>query len=123
MIAPVESQNFQSLPTLDIGPGGEEALPYLSDFISQISSSDFPFDTSQISWLRISAGKGFELYWESKHLSLSIGFEHWRQNLRRLALTLDDIKKRNEINQTREIRSRRRASMAAKSVKNAHALH
>lgn len=105
LIAPVESKNFQSFPTLDIGPGGEEALPYLSDFISEISSAEFPFDPSQISWLRISAGKGFELYWENQHLSLSIGFEHWRQNLRRLALTLDDIKKRNEIKQTREIRA------------------
>lgn len=105
LIAPVESRNFQSLPTLDIGVGGEEALPYLSDFISQIGSADLPFDTSQISWLRVSAGKGFELYWENKHLSLSIDFKQWRQNLRRLALTLDDIKKRNEIDKIREVRA------------------
>lgn len=105
LIAPVESENFQSLPTLDIGPGGEEALPYLSDFMSQIGTVDFPFALSQISWLRISAGKGFELYWENKHLSLSIGIEHWRQNLNRLALVIDDMEKRNEIGQTREIRA------------------
>lgn len=105
LIAPVESKNFQSLPTLDIGPGGEEALPYLSDFMSQISTVDFPFALSQISWLRISAGKGFELYWENKHLSLSIGIEQWRQNLNRLALVIDDMEKRNEISQTREIRA------------------
>ncbi|MCH5276426.1 MAG: FtsQ-type POTRA domain-containing protein [Desulfovibrionaceae bacterium] len=105
LIAPVESQNFQSLPTLDIGAGGEEALPYLSDFMSQIGSAHLPFDTSQISWLRVSAGKGFELYWENKHLSLSIDFKQWQRNLRRLALTLDDIKKRNEIDKVREIRA------------------
>lgn len=105
LIAPVESENFQSLPTLDIGSGGEEALPYLSDFMSQIATVDFPFALSQISWLRISAGKGFELYWENKHLSLSIGIENWRHNLNRLAMVIDDMEKRNEINQTREIRA------------------
>lgn len=103
LIAPVESSNFQSLPTLDIGPGGEEALPHLGDFMEQLSSTELPFELSQISWLRISAGKGFELYWENKHLSLSIGVEHWKENLRRLSLVIEDMENRGEIGLTREI--------------------
>lgn len=105
LIAPVESSNFNSLPTLDIGPGGEEALPFLSDFLKTINSVDIPFELSNISWLRISAGKGFELYWENKHLSLSIDIEDWQSNLKRLSLVVSDMEKRDEIANTREIRA------------------
>lgn len=105
LIAPVESSNFYSLPTLDIGPGGDEALPYLSEFMQSINSVDMPFELSNISWLRISAGKGFELYWENKHLSLSIDMVNWQQNLKRLSLVVTDMEKRGEIAQTREIRA------------------
>lgn len=103
LIAPVQSENFRSLPTLDIGPGGEDAIPYLGDFMTQLKEKGLPFDLAQISWLRISAGKGFELYWENKHLSLSIGIENWQENLKRLALVIDDMEKRKEISKTREI--------------------
>lgn len=105
IIAPVDSGNFRSLPTLDIGPGGEEAIPYLHDFLRAIEAKDMPFDISQISWLRLSAGKGFELYWEKNKLSLCIGMEDWRQNLSRLFLVIDDLENRNEIDKIREIRS------------------
>ncbi len=105
IIAPVDSGNFRSLPTLDIGPGGEEAIPYLHDFLRALESKDLPFDIFQISWLRLSAGKGFELYWEKNKLSLCIGMEDWRQNLSRLFLVIDDLEKRKEIDKIREIRS------------------
>ena len=103
LIAPVQSEKFRSLPTLDIGPGGEDAIPHLGAFMTQLKATGFPFDLAQISWLRISAGKGFELNWENKHLSLSIGIENWQENLKRLAMVIDDMEKRKEINKTREI--------------------
>lgn len=103
LIAPVQSEKFRSLPTLDIGPGGEDAIPLLGAFMTQLKARELPFDPAQISWLRISAGKGFELYWENKHLSLSIGIENWQENLKRLALVIDDMEKRKEISKTREI--------------------
>lgn len=103
LIAPVRSENFRSLPTLDIGPGGEDAVPHLGAFMTQLKAKGLPFDLAQISWLRISAGKGFELYWENKHLSLSIGIENWQENLKRLAMVIADMEKRKEINKTREI--------------------
>ncbi len=105
LIAPVENQGFHSLPTLDIGPGGEESIALLSSFMEKLHTANLPFDPSQISWLRISAGKGFELYWESQHLQISIGSEAWQDNLRRLGLVIKDLEKRNEIKQTREIRA------------------
>ncbi len=102
-IAPVESKNFVSLPTLDIGAGGEEFVIYLNDFMQKLHSTELPFDVSQISWLRISAGKGFELYWENKNLSLCIGVEDWQQNLTRLGLVIEDLEKRQEISVVKEI--------------------
>lgn len=103
LIAPVQSEKFRSLPTLDIGPGGENAIPHLGAFMTQLKAKELPFDLAQISWLRISAGKGFELYWENKHLSLSIGIENWQENLKHLALVIEDMEKRKEIGKTREI--------------------
>lgn len=105
LIAPVESGNFHSLPTLDIGPGGEEAVKSLSQFMGAISSAGLPFDPSQISWLRLSAGKGFELYWETRQLTLSIGLENWRDNLQRMILVIGDMDGRGEIGLTKEIRA------------------
>lgn len=102
LIAPVESGNFLSLPTLDIGLGGQEALPELDNFLDGIVLADLPFDLSQISWLRVSAARGFELYWESKNLSLCIGIEDWQQNLKRLGSAIRDMEKRNEISAMKE---------------------
>jgi cell division protein FtsQ len=103
IIAPVGISNFRSLPTLEIGTGGEEAIQHLSGFMEALRKTNIPFDLSQISWLRISAGKGFELYWETKQLTMSVGIEDWRANLHRLGLVLTDAEKRNDISIIHEI--------------------
>ena len=103
IIAPVEIGSFRSLPTLEIGSGGEEAIIHLAEFMETLRNADIPFDLSQISWLRISAGKGFELYWETKQLTMSVGIEDWRANLHRLGQVLHDIEKRSEVNVIQEI--------------------
>ena len=105
LIAPVENNRFRSLPTLEVGPGGEDGLEVLSQFMETIKFAKMPFDLSQISWLRLSAAKGFEIYWEARQLSLSISLENWRENLRRLCLVIQDMEMRNEIKFTREIRA------------------
>ncbi len=105
LIAPVSKHNFQSLPMLNIGSGGEDALESLSYFMDKISYMQLPFDISQISWLKLSAAKGFELYWENKQLSLSIGIEDWNENLQRLAMVIADTETRKEIANIREIRA------------------
>ena len=105
IIAPVESSNFLSLPILEIGPGGEESLPLVSDFMDQFRKAGFPFQLSQISWFKISAGSGFELYWESRQLRLSIGLENWKDNIKRLASVIADIEQRKETRKVTGIRS------------------
>ncbi len=105
IIAPVESSNFLSLPILEIGPGGEESLPLVSDFMEHFRKAGFPFQLSQISWFKISAGSGFELYWESRQLRLSIGLENWKDNIKRLASVIADIEQRKETRKVTGIRS------------------
>lgn len=105
IIAPVRSKNFRSLPVLEIGPGGEESLPVVADFVEQFKKAGFPFDISQISWIKVSAGGGFELYWESRRLRLGIGIENWKDNLRRIASVVSDIEKRKETVMVSSIRA------------------
>ena len=105
IIAPVSASNFRSLPVLEIGPGGDEALPMVAEFVEEFRHAGFPFDISQISWIRLSAGGGFELYWETRRLRLSIGVEKWKDNLRRIASVVTDIEKRKETVMVSSIRA------------------
>lgn len=105
IIAPVTTGNFRSLPVLEIGPGGDEALPMVAAFVEEFRHAGFPFDISQISWIRLSAGGGFELYWETRRLRLSIGVENWKDNLRRIASVVTDIEKRKETVMVTSIRA------------------
>ncbi len=105
IIAPVGAKNFRSLPVLEVGPGGDDALPIVAEFVEAFRHAGFPFDISQISWLRLSAGGGFELYWEARRLRLNIGFEGWRDNLKSIASVVSDIEKRKETVMVTSIRA------------------
>ncbi len=105
IIAPVESKNFISLPTLEIGLGGSTSLSQVADYIEFFKQSGFALDMEQISWIRISAGGGFELFWESKKLKISIGLENWQENIKRIIPVISDIEKRNEIGKVSKIYS------------------
>ncbi len=105
IIAPVTAKNFLSLPVLEIGPGGEDFMPLVTEFLDEFSRAGFPFDISQISKVRLSAGNGFELYWENKKLLLSIGTEHWKDNLKRIATVVTDMEKRKETVTVTSIRA------------------
>ena len=105
LIAPVTSRNFRSLPMLELGPGGDDILPQLGDFVEQFSAPGSPFKLAQISWVRLSAASGFELYWEPRRMRLAIGFENWQENLKRIASVVSDIEKRKETARVSSIRS------------------
>ena len=105
LIAPVTSRNFRSLPMLELGPGGDDILPHLGDFVAKFGSSGFPFRLEQISWVRLSAASGFEIYWEARRMHLAIGFEQWQENLKRIASVVSDIEKRKETARVSSIRA------------------
>jgi Cell division septal protein len=104
-IAPVEAGQFSSLPTLEIEKGAEEARHALPDLVQSLRESQIPLDMSSISWVRLSAARGVELYVEGSSLIITIGLEDWLSNLGRLGQTVADLKARGEISSVRSIRA------------------
>ena len=103
LIAPVESENFLSLPALELEQGGELLLDKLDSFVSALKNTSLPLEVGTASWLRLSAARGFELFLEKHGLAISIGTEAWEENLRRLGLVLNDLAQRGEIKSAREV--------------------
>ena len=103
LIAPVDAGNFLSLPTLELEQGGEALLQHLPRFISLLKAAELPVEWSSVSWLRLSAAKGFELYLESNQLTMSVGMDDWEKNLHNMTLVLSDLANRNEIKNSKEI--------------------
>ena len=105
IIAPVESKNFLSLPTLRVAPGAEDALPYLTRLMKGMQSGLLPIEAGAVSSVSVSPGKGIEIYLEDREMRLSIATDDWEGNLSRLSLTLGDLARRHELRNVREIRS------------------
>ena len=105
IIAPVESKNFLSLPTLRVDPGAEDALPYLMRLMKGMQSGLLPIEAGAVSSISVSPGKGIEIYLEDRDMRLSIATDDWEGNLSRLSLTLGDLARRHELRNVREIRS------------------
>ena len=105
IIAPVESKNFLSLPTLRVDPGAEDALPYLMRLMKGMQTGLLPIEAGAVSSISVSPGKGIEIYLEDREMRLSIATDDWEGNLSRLSLTLGDLARRHELRNVREIRS------------------
>ena len=104
-IAPVESANFMSLPALEIQTGAEELLPNMKSYVAELKGNILPVDYSAISWIRLSSGKGVEVYVENRDMHLSIAPDDWSGNLNRLGVVLADLARRNELPLVREVRA------------------
>jgi cell division protein FtsQ len=104
-IAPVESANFMSLPALDIQTGAEELLPDIQKYVAALKGNVIPVDYAAISWIRLSPGKGVEVYVETRDMHLSIAPDDWNANVNRLGVVLGDLARRNELSLVREVRA------------------
>lgn len=105
IIAPVIPGKFASLPTLEVEPGAEEATAALPDLVKSLGDSQLPLNLASVSLVRLSAARGVEVYVEETRLKISIGLEEWLANLQRLCRTLDDLIRRGELRDIREIRA------------------
>lgn len=105
IIAPVESVNFLSLPTLTIAPGSEESLPALERFIKDMRNGALPIEAGSISSVVLSPSNGVEIYLEDRDMRLTIAPEDWERNIARLNLALSDLAKRRELASVREARA------------------
>lgn len=104
-IAPVKTGKFASLPTLEVEEGAEDSTRALPDLVKSLQESRLPLGMTSVSWVRLSASRGVEVYMEDSRLKLTIGIEDWLPNLNRLAETLTDLGKRGELGQVREIKA------------------
>lgn len=105
IIAPVESKNFLSLPTLRILPGGEQAIPYLSRLLKDVQSGALPIETGSIASITASPSAGVEIYLEDREMRLAIAIDDWEGNLARLGTSLGDLARRRELGSVREARA------------------
>jgi len=104
-IAPVESTNFMSLPALEIQAGAEALLPNMKKYVAALKGNALPVDYAAISWIRLSSGKGVEVYVENRDMHLSIAPDDWSANVNRLGVVLADLARRNELSLVREVRA------------------
>ncbi|MDR0816280.1 MAG: FtsQ-type POTRA domain-containing protein [Desulfovibrio sp.] len=105
IIAPVESKNFLSLPTLVIEPGAEDTAPYLARVLKDVQSGALPVESGVIAQVTASAGRGVEIYLEDREMRLSIATDDWSGNLVRMGVALGDLARRHELQNVREVRS------------------
>ncbi len=105
VIAPVETEHFVSLPTLEVEPGSEEVLKKLSGYLEDLKSGYLPVEFGAISALRITMGRGMELYLDDRDILLSIALDSWEKNLQRLSITIGDLVRRNELSTVKEVRA------------------
>ncbi len=105
VIAPVESKNFLSLPTLRVEPGAEDAIPFLTRLMKDIQTGILPVEAGAIASITLSPGRGLEVYLEDREMRLSIATDDWEGNLARLGVTLGDLARRHELRNVREVRA------------------
>ena len=104
-IAPVESANFISLPALDVQSGAEKLVSNMKIYVAGLKGNALPVDYAAISWIRLSPGRGVEVYVENRDIHLSIAPDDWNANLHRLGVVLGDLARRNELALVREVRA------------------
>ncbi len=103
IIAPVESRNFLSLPTLRIEAGAEDATRYLARLLRDMQSGVLPVEAGAIASVTASPGRGVEIYLEDREMRLSIATDDWNGNLARMSVTLGDLARRHELKNVREV--------------------
>lgn len=105
IIAPVESVNFLSLPTLTIMPGAEDSVDCLAKLLADLRNGALPIESGSIAQIVLNPANGVEIQLEDRNLKLAIATDDWEGNLNRLGLALSDMAKRRELGHAREIRS------------------
>lgn len=104
-IVAVSPGKFASFPTLEVETGAEDLTARLPELLASLAKSKLAIDIAAVSRIRLSPGRGVEVFLENSHLALSIGQEEWGENLNRLAATLADLARRGEMKNIREVRA------------------
>ena len=104
-IAQVESENFLSLPTLALDEGLQRVPAWISQLMHELQGGALPIEVGSIAEIAVSRAKGVEIWLDDRSLCLALAAEDWKENLQRLAMTLSDLAKRQELKNVREIQA------------------
>ena len=104
IIAPVESKNFLSLPTVTVEPGAEDLRIYLPKLKEAVKNGELPFDMSVISQITLNLSKGLEVFLEDREIWLSFDPKDWQTNVTRIKMVFNDLIRRREMKNVREMR-------------------
>lgn len=105
IIAPVESRNFLSLPTLAIEAGAEDGIPYLARLLKDIQAGGLPIEPGSIASVTLSPSRGVEIHLGDREMRLCLAVDDWEGNISRLRIALGDLARRRELGEVREARA------------------
>lgn len=103
-IAPVSAGNFASLPLLEVEAGAErlvESLPLLARGLEHLN---FPLSLAAASSIRLTTARALEISLR-EDLRLVLGLDGWETGIVSLSRVLNDLSRRGELRQAREIRA------------------
>lgn len=104
-IAPVEGENFLSLPVLSIEEGSEDAVPFLARLMKDMRSGILPIESGAIATVDVTPARGVEIYLEDREMRISLAPDDWEGNLARLAVAISDLARKRELGGVLEIRA------------------
>jgi cell division septal protein FtsQ len=70
-----------------------------------VNGKGLPFGGKGISWLRISARDGIEIYLDDYDVVLSTPLDDWKEGLARIGKVWQDLQRRKEVAQIKSVRA------------------
>jgi cell division protein FtsQ len=103
-ITPALANDFSSLPALEVEKGAEEFALRLPELIRNFREAGVPLERDSLDWLRLTAAGLLELRTNS-FLMVAVSLDEWEKNLSQLKRVFEDLSRRGELRDTREIRA------------------
>ena len=104
-IAPVETGQLSTLPTLTIEKGAQSFASSLPELMQSLREAHLPVDVTAISDIALSASRSLEFFINGANLRVTIGLDSWMQNLNRARETLEDLAMRGELASVRTVKA------------------
>jgi cell division protein FtsQ len=108
IIDKVQSDQFVSLPQVEVESGMERHLPVLDELRKAIAAKQTPFGLDQVAWIRLSWRYGLEVRLMDRNVLLCVGVDDWKNNLTRMGLVWANLAKRGELDRTAIISAQNR---------------
>ena len=107
IIGPLETDKFLALPLLEIADDSAHIAAEIEPTLHslEVVLNALPEDFRRPALYKITQARGVEVFIEGKKLRLSLGLEDIDGNVKRVAMVLDDLIQRGELNQANEIRA------------------